>query len=691
MASKEQEQANVERVLHVAEELNKLLPAEQPAAIAAGDEDSARTQLGHLQANAQKISDALAHADEEAMPEGITKDEEDALKKSKDNIRAYLKKLNDLCTQLQQHIDMMAELQQRHNELTEKMRLNGQGVESLQQQYQNGANPQPLVAAEDDLRRANSIRARLDDANQHTLAFKEWVTTALPQNDRANNLVKSAEETLNDHREQLDNLIQPLQKGIELAKTMQSEKNSINQKLDELAGKAKEVHTLSDPQQKSAELNALQQQINPLHAQLQQLEQHLEHHPINYVVPIENAELNTLERSMEGLRSLLSSEEKDAAKRLANAQADASLGQALSRLRDNIEKAERIDTDPDAKMEDMLRAKSLLEESSKMEIANIQHIADSLDPADEQANMIRNKAINEQSSLGEQSAILCQSLEDRADALAKFNKELAQADHELGILTQQLPELKSKKDIDQLLKKSEEILPSRIETLNNLADAVKPIAEPSRQLDAFLHRQAEFIANAKSAEKMLEEKEKQLAYNQQLSSLQDELKQLEKVWQSSAVQHQPAATLKAFVVQSVDPLLEKLQALEEAPTDELREQRKNLKTAVLKLKNSTEEKEKQAIQQEKLIKDIEAQLSHQESALAEILNRYEDAQPMKEAENDVQTLQKIKDDVVAIPLDEITEKPVREQLARRIDPLRAETNVSLKISEILFVTTNFMV
>ncbi|KAI1723212.1 calponin homology (CH) domain-containing protein [Ditylenchus destructor] len=682
LAAKEQEKTNVEGVLHAAQELEELTSGQPHAEMPnmeATNEDLARKQIDALQADIQKINEALERLDKEPTSASMTKDEEDTLRKSKEHARAHLKQLVENCSDLQRHIDLLGELHKRNDTLAEKVLADGQALSTLQQKYQTGSVPQSLIAAEDDLRRAESIRSQLDEANEQLLSLQKWVGTALPQSKEASDLTKSIEETLNNCRSELDNLTQPLQEGVDLGKKIQSEKNSVSQKLSEMVSKAKDIHSISDPSQRSAELSALQQQIDPLHTQLQQLEQQLAHTEPAYVLPIEGSELDILGKSMEELKSLLSSEAEDAAKKLANAQTAAGLREISNRLRENIERAERIDIDSNAKREDLLSAMHLLEES-KAELEEMQRIAESLDPTDEQANEVRNKAANEQAELGEQLLILRQSLDDRTDTLKKFDEELAKAEEDLDKLARMLAEPKestSVEYIENILKKSDELFPSAILTLKNLAEAAKPIVEPRRKVDALLQRQADFIANAKAAEKQAEENEKRIAYTQKLAALEEELKAIEHALQTS-IQLKTAETLRGFNNDSVRPLFDKFEALEEAPNEELKEQRQKLKAASIKLKNNADEKEKQVVQQENLIRDIDAQISQHEAALAAILARYENAQPASKVEEDIHELEKIKDSALMLPLDEITEKATREQFSNRIEPVRAEVNEVLQ-------------
>lgn len=671
----------MERILHAAQELQELIsgqPHGEMTDLEGSNEDLARIQLDALESSAKRIREALERIEEESTPAGMTKDEDDTLHRSKEQARAYLKQLAENCRDVHRHLDLLGELRKKNDALVEKMRADGQALSYLQQKYQAGSAPQSLIAAEDDLRRADSINAQLDDANQQLNSILAWVETALPQYEVANELTKPIEKTINTYRTELANVTRPLAEGVELGKKMQAEKNSVSQKLKEMVGKAKDIHSISDPSQRSQELSALQQQIEPLHTQLQQLEHQLAHTVPAYVVPIEGTELDTLGKSMEELKSLLSSEAEDAARKLANTQTDAHLREISNRLRENIERADRVDSDANAKREDLLNAKHLLEESTA-ELGEMQRIAETLDPTDDQANEIRNRAANEQAELSEHLLILRQSLEDRTDALKKFDEEFAKAEEELDKLAKMLAVPKenvSVEYVENLLKKSDELFPTELPTLKNLAEAAKPIEEPSRKVAAFLQKQADFIANAKAAEKQAAESEKRLAYAQKLAAIEEELKNIEHTLQTS-VQQKSAEALSAFTNNSVRPLFAKLEVLEEAPNDELKERRQQLKAASIKLKNNVDEKEKHAIQQENLISNIDAQISQHEAALASILSRYESTQPASTVKEDLRELERIKESVLTLPLDEITEKAIREQFSNRIEPVRAEVNVSI--------------
>jgi chromosome segregation ATPase len=206
------------------------------------------------------------------------------------------------------------------------------------------------------------------------------------------------------------------------------------------------------------------------------------------------------------------------------------------------------------------------------------------------------------------------------------------------------------------------------------------MAEPSARVDSLQHRQAALDNQIQKARDAAAEEEKHRVivqmYTEQVDAVEDQLKNAEQefVLLAPTVDH-----LMAYTSEKMKPLLEQCHALEltEPPNEELKRRKQQLKSQTLKLEAKVDEKQKNAAAQEELVGRLNKEIAKNEAILAEILSRYEEPQPLESATNDVKALEAIRESVIALPLDEVGDKAMRQQLSSRVDPLHVEVNVSL--------------
>uniref|UniRef100_A0A915EDG2 Uncharacterized protein n=1 Tax=Ditylenchus dipsaci TaxID=166011 RepID=A0A915EDG2_9BILA len=674
LESKEEEQAKADHFMQAVDELN-LLISEPIAALSHTtrlDSDTAQAQLQASEAKALILKEVIAKAEEEPSVE-LTKEEQILAAKTEENAKDYLKNLLDKCAQLQLQLDLVAELEKQDKALKEKINALGEDVNSIFSLYQQ-QSPQSLLAAEDDLRRADSVKARLDEANQQLEVLKKWTGTQLPNDQQANKLLEDTNQTLTQLNSQLLAVTVPLKDHIEVAKNQEAYKNNILDSIKELSGQAQNVHNLADANQKSTELQKLQNQIEPLKEQLIQLQQQISAVSVNnaFVGPVE---LDSVQENLDGLANLLNNEEMDAARKLNNAATAANIQQEAASLRNKIHKAERLDSDPNATEKDLQMAKNILEDS-KQHLENIQHAADSLDVNDQEANLIQNNASNDQSQLGETLSILLQSLEDRLDAIQAFNQDQQKVKSELANLEQALQNSKTSEQLQELLLNNEKLLPE-LASLQALADSIKPMLEASAQVDSLQHQQANLDNQIRKARDAAAEDEKHQAavqiYSEQLEALEDKLKQAE----HDFVALVPTVdNLNAFSTQLLDPVLEQYQSIEltTPPTEDLKRRKQQLKKQTAKLQAKAVDKLKNAVEQDELVVRLNNEIGQNEAVLAHLLSRYEQPQSQDQAVEDLKAVENIRQSVIALPLDEVSDKSVRQKLSSRLEPLHIEAN-----------------
>ena len=206
--------------------------------------------------------------------------------------------------------------------------------------------------------------------------------------------------------------------------------------------------------------------------------------------------------------------------------------------------------------------------------------------------------------------------------------------------------------------------------------------EPSAQVDSLQHQQENLDKQIRKARDAAAEDEKHQAavqmYTQQLDAIEEQLKKAE---HDFVLLVPTVDNLNAFTTELLKPVLEQYRSFESnaPPTEDLKRRKQHLKKQTAKLQAKAEDKHKNAVQQDDLVGRLNNEIAQNEAVLADLLSRYEQPQPIDQAVEDIKSLEKIRQTVIGLPLDEVNDKSVREQLSSRVEPLHIEANVSFFI------------
>lgn len=605
----------------------------------------------------------------------LNESEKSILKSIENNIEESLKELAKFIDNLKKQIDLVDESLKQKEKLNKTIENIDDDLTAIIKQCET---PQLLIVAEDEARKTEAINLQIKNAREQLQNFEKWILQNLSNNELAKLSLANLNDNIASQNAKLNKLITPLIESIEYTKKLNEQKKSIVTKLDTLTEQAKNVHELEDSDKKSKELLLLKKNIQNLQIDLTTVEKNA-NQPNLYVLQIESLELTPVVENLVKLTNILNSEEQNVAQNLANAAAKAKILHNFDIIQNSIQKAEKIDVDPKAIIDDLHNAVTILQ-NLQTHFDDIEQVCNKLDLTNINANKIRNESIDQLAKKSELSKILCQSLIDRIDLLDKFNNEAKTIEDQIKIANQQLIEIKlktaSSNEIDSVLNNSQNILPN-ILALSELIDCLYPLSEPSSQKENLLQNCNYLINDLKKAK---EDAEKVKKYENDVNKFTEELELIEHA--TTIIEQQCAAIdnkedIENLLQKDLDNLHKLLETIKSkvAPNDHLKKQRQYLKERIDTVEKDATKKQNQIIEQKKLLEQFEKEVSTNENSLDELVHRYNTPQLISVAKKDANFLKLFREILVALPLDKLDNKQLRDNLLKRIEPLHVKADV----------------
>lgn len=609
----------------------------------------------------------------------LTETEQSEVEICEEQAIAALSLLQEKIDGLHKDVELVEQSFKRQEDINKAIADVGVDLLNLSEKYRT---PQKLLIAEDDIRKSIALNERIRATEKQLKDHEQCVAENSLKNEDISEASKLAGEKIDNQKHTLANLLAQLRNDVNSTRQLDAEKDIILKEFDALANQAKEVHSLSDHDQKTKQLVALKKEAELLQQKLLQLRGVADENPQLFVAQLDSLELDPVAENLEELTKLLSNEEKDATRKLINAAADSKIDNQMQSIENALQKAANVDLDQNATEEDLRFALSTLTNSNSISEA-VEQVCDMLNIEDPDANLIRNKAIERLSKSGEEAKTLAQSISDRLDALNNFTKLSNDLVNELEeieqLISQQKTQNATPSAVEKLTAKCEELTPKML-TLADAVDNLSPLIQPKSSYEKIAKRQQELTDDARAAHAAAVVKEK---HQNATVEYTKEVKEIESALQAVEQKHQDLPKMKSSEIDelqnsAIQPLQKMLNDLQskETPTDELEKQKNLLANRLLLLQRDTSVRRNEAAEQENLAQKLEKDVSDYERGLADMLTRYDSPQPMSVAEDDMNVLRPMKEAIIALPLADLKDKTIREMLLKRIQPLHVQANVS---------------
>ena len=673
LAEKEAEKAKAGEVAKNTDNLNKVI---EQASIEIPSVDP-QENLDNIMAKANELKKILETIDEEPEDiQNILTDEQKAEReRARNKANDLLKQLLEKCGDLQKQLDALKEWNKKKQDLDDQVNQLSDAVKSLEDEF---STPQPLSGAKDGVRRGEALEPAIKEAEKQLKKNRDWLQQQLPNNPEAQAELDNINDQLNKLNQARQNLINKLQGDINKADEIIADQNALNDKINKLSNDTIAIHKSDDIAGKPAALADIHHQLKPLQDKLDQLEKRADD-PNSLVYNGDILNLPSIRERLTDIGQSLNEQEKDAANKLALAGISSNLDREIGDLRNEIDKAERINSDPGATEDDLRNAINGLN-NSQQHVQQVDNLINQLDQNNPDAQVLKNKASDDIGQLRECLDGTRQSLADRADLLKDFNNKIDEIAKDLDSIAQNSdsikPESATVDDIDALKKQNVDIG----EKLNNLGqklDELKPLTQPAArhnnltQLQNAIDDKLNQLQDAVQAEN--DKKKLAEAFNNELNKIEELLDDGEKAVENSPADSQILDQLGNEKLEPLNNLIANIDN-QEVPNEELKKRKKALKKRAQALNDKHGKKFANAKEQEDLLKKINDELSELEGLTGNITSSYGQSKSLPEAIEDKDALNKINERLGPLPIDEVGDKPTRDALVKRAEQIRNEVN-----------------
>jgi chromosome segregation ATPase len=551
---------------------------QQPIATILNAEE-AQARLDETNAHVELLKSELRRVEDAPYGSELDQDQVDLLKRSEEAAKAELEKLNGRCDELQHQKDLIAQWDKRRNEVEGQVNNLANDVSAFVDKYNA---PNPLITAEDDLRRSESLKNRLGDSMGAASSLQAWLGEQMPSNEPGNDALQQHINNLEQLDAQLTQLRQPLMAEVSHEKQLLDEQKAILEQLARLEDEALRATEGPEPALALEELHQLH--LYPVREQLEKLENEaalpnqLVHHGDLLNLPL-------VRERLEGLEHLLDQKAEDAAAKMAFMRLAGNISKETAELRENVQRAQRIEDDPNASLAELETAIDLLN-TSRAQLNVLEDLYNQLDPNNEQANALRTQAVADQSALGEALNNTSQALQDRLDTLRRFNDDANAVEARLRQLKDQVENVEpargetAKQTLDSM-NAEEAGLREKISAMEPAISALTPLIQPAsrheelQRLAQELRDQLDRANNAVDA--AIRKQDAITNYANELARLEDTLRGIERDTDAAQSTTEALSPLMERLNANLWEPIKRLDEQEAAPTDELKERKARLK------------------------------------------------------------------------------------------------------------------
>jgi chromosome segregation ATPase len=685
LTEKEAEQAAIDAVLKDAELLRSVVESIdqqlQLPVTAILSLDEAKSELAHTSNNIDQLKAELRRV-EDSQPHGLDQESLAQLKSSEELAKSELDKLTSRAKELETQAALIGQLEDKKNDAENQVNNLKAEVEAITDKYAHG--PISLVSAEDDLRRSESTKNRLAEALAFLNNLKDWLSREMPNNEPAQQQLDEQKNGLDELSRRLDELRRPLVEEV-------AHQNQLLQKQAELEQQLTDLENQTLQASEPSAFEAIQASLLPVREQLGQLSQQVVQVPTNLVQHSDLLNLPAVDARIQHLEQVLAQAE-DARKAEAEAMAIARLAgqiaQETKKIAECLNRVQHTSADPHSGAVELQDAIVLLD-SANTQLGALEDLYNTLDPANDQQNAIRTEAVANQSALGEELGNLRQSLQDRLDALQRFNDNADEIEARLRKLVDDAdavqPEAGSSA-LEQLaaLSNEEEKLGEAISHLASDLPALDPLQKPLTRHDELqrLHRNLnDQINNAKSGAEAAVQKQQAIdEYIANIQQLEEALRNLEREADSLPLTTEALKPLADAVAASLVEPIKQLEQAREAPTEELKERKSRLKEKINNLNQRVNDDYKMAQNQENLLDTINRDLERVNDHLNQLNAKYQDKRPLDEAVRDKITLEDLIIEQLSplvASLNDVDDRNKRDEISRRIEEARSNVDTLL--------------
>lgn len=628
------------------------------------------SNIDKLKADLRKIEDTQPHnLDQESLAH---------LRASEELAKSELDKLKLRCDSLQKQAELIGIFEDRQNDAANQARNLRAEVESFTEKYAHG--PVALVNAEDDVRKSGNTQNRLSDAIAFLDDSKNIIARDMPSNEPALQQLDEQKNALNELSRTLNELRQPLAQEVAQEIDFLKKQSDLERLLTDLEEQALNASEKN-------EIEKIHASLQPIRDELEKLKNDVEQTPSNLVQHGDLLNLSAVDARIVNLEKVLNNAEESREKMEIEMKLAKLAGQIeteIKKIADELSRVQAREADPHSSPEELKKSIDILDSASN-QLGTVEDLYNQLDTANDQQNAIRTQAVVHQTALGEALKNTRQALQDRIDALDRFNDGANDVEMRLRKLMDQINAVEPTEygALEKLstLTENEAKLAEDIEHLDEFISALSPLEQPlvrQEELRRLQRDLADQLNRSKIAAEAAVQKQQQIdEYVDKIEKLEDTLRGLEREADSVPLTTEFLRPLTDAIEANIFEPIKQLEKDREAPTDDLRERKSRLKANASNLKQRLNNDYKMAQNQENLLDDINRNLETTNAEIQNMKAKYQDQKlPLDEAiatKNSLEDLLVDRLSPVVASLDEL-DKNNRDEVSRKLEEVRSHIN-----------------
>ena len=550
---------------------------------------------------------------------------------------------------------------------------------SLIDSYQTA---QPYSNATNDVDTAHDFVVSAEQLKQTVTEVCNNLKHSIPDCKPAIETVIGWGDELQKAVDNVNDLAERLAKDFAIQKELVEKEAGISDTLNKISDRAVTLRSSATGDEQTGEVEKLREELSYVGDALNDL-QVRENEPIGLVEHSESLRLDALMMQYDNIDRLLNEAKEELVNQLALITVQNKLAREGQKLRGSIEAAQKVEEDTNATVHDLEQAIVDLNEA-KVHLDVLQGIHEELVNVPN-ADDLRLQTMNETAALSEQYDVLCRALGDRCTALKEFNKLADDVSDKLGRFEKDVHE-KGPADANADLTVADkllgdvDVLRKLMERLYELKEELTLLVEPVKVCNDFGDRLSTLNDDVQSwrvqvlDKKQEDEAERNLAMlvNDFEKAVTDAEKSVSKVELSIELLMAIKNLTMPAVLEKCDRVNELILSVKTDRIEQLYNEYDLLRERYNALAKQVEEKLALAKEQSDLTDGIQKKLDEIGHESEQLLNKYVTPQELQVAEEDLERLHVLLEQLPSDELEKVTERQHREQLAKDLENVKGD-------------------
>uniref|UniRef100_A0A0N4T7V4 KASH domain-containing protein n=1 Tax=Brugia pahangi TaxID=6280 RepID=A0A0N4T7V4_BRUPA len=587
---------------------------------------------------------------------------------------SLIDKLRILRESIANHQKSFADWKIANDKLEDEIREINDNMERL---FINYTEPQPYTTATNDINILEGLQKQIMELLRKTINMEENVVQNLPNYHSAINIMKQRiEKTTKD----IENLLSSLIEDVSTQKQLVDMQNDLINQLSKLNDCAIMVRSAPYDETQAARLEELKNELAKVSDILEELKEK-ERKPIKLVQHSNDLRISSIVDQYENVNHLLNETEEQLMNEAAYVTLQSTINNETKELHYMVDEAYKVENDINATTNDLKKAIDDLK-NGRSHLTVLQDAYDKLETI-ANTDSLREKVIDELSTLNEQYDNFERILEDRLDMLNKFdeiadnvNKQLMDLENDAHKL--EIPNASCELSVAEKRLNDVNKLEESLKELYELKEQLTPLLKPVFTVEDFGNRLSDVNKNFQQWYDELVRKKQELEAENNLSCLINDFKQtlinaendFEKLEGTMNSLKNFSDIILPMVVEKSDRIRDLILPVKTENIKELYDDVDKLTDRYNDLSTRVNDKLNHAKEQENLFDDIQRQLDDMEQKADDFLNKYITSQDLSIAMEDIDQLHSLLNQIPTSAMENITEHGLKENLLKKADIIK---------------------